>query len=398
MPQQIATPDFDTYSMEIRLSSAVIKDGLVEVVWVDGRMAKYHAMWLRDNCACKHCLDDTSRERVNAILLIPDDVRPKSVHISSEGGLRVVWTEAVGECTTSHFHPGWLRTYDYSNGTRPTDIWETETWGQELAQDLPIFTAAGVFDDEDIRYDFLTTLRRLGLAIVTDMPQDYETFERISSQIGLLRDMNWGKIFEIIASPDGKYIANRGFALDAHSDAATREYMPGFQIFQCVENTSEGGESFWVDGFHLAETIRRDHAEAFTLLSTIPWEQADRSQANHYRWNAPIFDLDRSGHIAAVRDTTWLRAPLYLDFDTVPKLFAAYRLYASLKAKSENQVERKLVKGDVAFVDNRRVLHGRRAYNPRTGLRHIRTSYGEREELLSAIRIIERHRAERQFG
>lgn len=90
-----------------------------------------------------------------------------------------------------------------------------------------------------------------------------------------------------------------------------------------------------------------------------------------------------------MRDTTWLRELLCVDFDTVPKLFAADKLYAGLKAQRQNQVERKLVEGDVAFVDNRRVLHGRR---------HIRTCYGEREELLSSIRMIERARNAREHG
>ena len=91
----------------------------------------------------------------------------------------------------------------------------------------------------------------------------------------------------------------------------------------------------------------------------------------------------------------WLRKPLRVEFDLVPKMFAAYKLYADIKAKRENQVERKLVSGDVAFVDNRRCLHGRRAFDPSTGIRHARTCYGEREELLSSIRMIERARATR---
>jgi len=398
MDNQIPTPDFETYSMDNPIVEAAISNGTVRVKWADGGEAKYHHMWLRDNCACEHCIDAGSHERVNSILLIPDDVHPTSVAVSNLGGLKVNWSEPVGNCTQSHYHPGWLRAFDYSNGMRPIDEWEIETWGQELEDNLPIFSANEVFNDENTRYNLLTTIRRLGLAIVTDMPKDFEAFERISTQIGLLRDMNWGKIFEIIAKPEGEYIANRGFALDAHSDAATREYMPGFQIFQCVENRSKGGESFWVDGFRIAEIMREKYPKDFALLSTVPWEQASRSKRTHYRWNAPVFDLDHKRHITAVRDTTWLREPLCTDFETVPKLFKAYRQFASLKAARENQVERKLVEGDVAFVDNRRALHGRRAFDPTSGLRHIRTCYGEREELLSSIRLIERARAMRVFG
>jgi len=398
MSERIPTPDFETYSMEIPLSAATVNNGTVDVKWADGHQARYHHLWLRDNCACPNCIDSKSRERVHSILIIPHKIHPNFAEVSEQGGLKVHWSETVGGCAESHFHPGWLRTFDYSNNVPAEESWAIETWDQSLEKNLPIFAADGVFNDENVRYDFLTTIRRIGLAIVTDMPKDLEVFERISSQIGLLRDMNWGKISEIVANPDGEFIANRGFALDAHSDAATREYMPGFQIFQCVENQSVGGENFWVDGFRIAEIMRAEYADEYELLTTVPWVQANRSVGTHYRWNAPVFELDKHGEISSVRDTTWLREPLIADFEMVPKLMAAYRRYAELKSRRENQVERKLVEGEVAFVDNRRALHGRRSFDPTSGLRYIRTSYGEREELLSSIRIIERARAERAFG
>ena len=385
----IPTPDFETYSMTIPLIQAIAAQDVVQVQWSDGQIGRFHHIWLRDNDASPTSIDPKSRERTFSLVDIPLEIQPRSVGVSEQGGLLVEWPDGL----ISHYHPGWLRHFDYSNTVRPIDSWEQATWDQTLETNLPIFSANAVFNDQDSRYDFLTTIRRLGLAIVTDMPQDYEAFERISSQIGLLRDMNWGKIFEIELNPEGVYVANRGHALDAHSDGPTREYIPGFQIFQCVENTSPGGESFWVDGFHIAELMRRNYPAEFELLSTVPWEYADRAEGSHYRWNAPTFDLDRHGRISAIRDTMWLREPLCVEFELVPKLFAAYKLYVTLKARRENQVERKLVEGDVAFVDNRRVLHGRRAFDPSTGRRHIRTCYGEREELLSSIRLIERARA-----
>ncbi len=397
MRNPISTPDFETYSMDILLTGAKVNGDTVDVSWTDGQTSRYHHMWLRDNCACSGCIDPNSHERVDSIAIIPAEIRPLNVKVGLHGGLVVEWEQKVGECNgVSEYHPGWLRAFDYSNGSKPIEGWEMKTWGQDLEDDLPMFSAQEVFENEDVKYDFLVAIRTLGLAIVTDMPKDYEAFERISSQIGLLRDMNWGKIFEIIPKPDGEYIANRGFALDAHSDASTREYQPGFQIFQCVENTATGGESFWVDGFYIAEIMKRDYPDQYELLTTVPWEFANRSKGTHYRWTAPVLELDLAGNITAVRDTTWLREPLRQDFDMVPKLMEAYRTYVDLKSRRENQVERKLVEGDVAFVDNRRCLHGRRAFVPGSGMRHIRTCYGEREELISSIRMIERARNARE--
>jgi len=391
-PNAIPTPDFEHYAITCPVTAATIEPETVNITWVDGQQSCFHFLWLRDNCACDQCIDSGSHERVYSILDIPADLRAQSATVSDLGGVQVVWSDGHA----SHYHPGWLRHFDYMNGSRPVESWPVVTWNRSLEQNLPLFTADAVLNDEDAHYDFLCAIRRLGMALVTGVPKDGATFERLSSKAGLLRDMNWGKIFEIITDPQGEYVANRNHPLDAHSDAATREHMPGLQIFQCVENSSEGGESFWVDGFYLADRLRQDHPEAWELLSTVPWEQANRSGATHYRWNASIFDLDRQGNITAVRDTTWLREPLLVDFDLTPRLYTAYRLYSQLKADRTNQVERKLVEGDVAFVNNRRVLHGRRGFNNSSGLRHIRTCYGELEELHSSIRMIERARQARQ--
>jgi gamma-butyrobetaine dioxygenase len=384
----IPTPDFESYSMACPVITAAITPETIQVTWADGLESEFHFLWLRDNCACAECIDAGSHERVYSILDIPADLGAQLASVSEQGGLQITWSDGH----QSHYHPGWLRHFDYANGSRPVEQWPLQSWDRTLEQTLPLFVADAVLHDEDSQYDFLCAIRRLGLAIVTGVPKDGATFERLSSKAGLLRDMNWGKIFEIITSPEGEYVANRNHPLDAHSDAATREYMPGLQIFQCVENNSEGGESFWVDGLHIAERLRAHHPEAWDLLSTVPWEQANRSAGTHYRWNAPIFEVDRQGNLIAVRDTTWLREPLRVDVALTPRLYAAYRLYAQLKAERSNQVERKLVEGDVAFVNNRRVLHGRRGFNAASGLRHIRTCYGELEELHSSIRMIERRR------
>ena len=46
--------------------------------------------------------------------------------------------------------------------------------------------------------------------------------------------------------------------------------------------------------------------------------------------------------------------------------------------------------GDIACMDNRRVLHGRRAFEPGTGRRHLQGAYVEHEEVVSRIRTLRR--------
>ena len=391
---KITTPDFEFYSMEYPLKRASMVDGCVHVVWMDGRESRFHYIWLRDNDASERSIDPISRERIFLIREVPLDIRPLSVSICSQGGLFVDWEDDF----QSHYHPGWLRYFDYFNGSNSVDKWEVETWDQRLEEQLPIYSAAAVIDNEDIRYDFLTTIRKKGLVIVTDMAQNIDSFEKISMQVGLLRDMNWGRIFEIKVKPEGEYLAYRGMALEPHNDAPTREYIPGLQVFQCVENTAKDGESYWVDGYHIAEIMRKHYPKEFEILVTTPWHYASRNLVSKYCWNTPIFTLDSKGNVTTVHDSMPLREPVCVNFNRVPEFFAAYKIYTILKETRQNQVQRKLIKGDIAIVDNRRILHARREFDPSSGERHIRTAYSERDELLSAIRMIERARSEREFS
>ncbi|MGC1496591.1 MAG: TauD/TfdA family dioxygenase [Sulfitobacter sp.] len=122
----------------------------------------------------------------------------------------------------------------------------------------------------------------------------------------------------------------------------------------------QGEESFWVNGFNVAAELKRDHPEDYQILTRVPWPHSSCNVGNAYRTVFPLFQCDAAGQIDAIRDM---------------------------------QVEHKLRLGDVAFVDNRRCLHGRRTINASTGHRHFRTAYSERDEVLSTLRTLERELA-----
>ena len=51
-----ATPDFDTYPPGPPVAAAHDRERWVEVTWADGSSARFHHIWLRDNCACADCV------------------------------------------------------------------------------------------------------------------------------------------------------------------------------------------------------------------------------------------------------------------------------------------------------------------------------------------------------
>lgn len=390
----ISTSDFDTYAMDKPVVEATVEDGVIRVKWTDGHEGRYHFIWLRDNCAALgKSIDPDSRERNVPFLDIPADVHPRAVSVHPLGGLHVIWNDGH----ESLYHPGWLRAYCYSDGL-VTDPHRIATWDRSMAERLPTFDGLNILEDDDARYQWLTATYTYGISLLTGLPTDLETFKQVAAKIGLVRDMSRGKWFDMLSEPNGQYVSNKSHYIPPHADGPTREYFPGLQLFQCIENSCQGGESIWVDGFHVAHLMRERHPEAYHLLTTVPIQLANREPQSHYRWTTPLIVTDRHANPIEVRDIDWLRAPLMIDFDQVLPLYQAYRCYIRLTHDPANQVEYKLQPGEVAVTNNRRVLHARRAFDPTTGHRHLRLCYTEQDELVSAIRLIERSRNARAYA
>lgn len=386
----IRTPDFRTYPVDPRIVEANISGATVTVTWADGAAGCFHHVWLRDNCADERSIDPHSRERTFDFLSIPPSICPRRVGVAPEGALSVTWGESEFE---SLYHPGWLRAHCYSLGMRPKPRAKIETWDAILASRLPTFDWHRVSESETDRLHWLRTIERFGIAILTDGPSDPELFARWAETMFIIRDMNWGKFYDIIYDQNSDYIANKAIAIPPHSDGPTREYMPGIQIFQCVRNDVEGGDSYWCDAFHVAELLRRDHPDDFALLTTVPWPTANRHKSSEYSAEAPLIRLDTTGGLVEVRDTHWLREPLLADPEVVERVYGAYRRYAEMTRDPANHLVRRLAAGEISVIDNRRVLHARAAYVDGKGRRHMRLCYSEREELRSAIAVLERKAA-----
>ncbi len=316
----IPTPDFRNYPLQPALARVEAEEQWLRVRWEDGVEGRFHYVWLRDNAADDWAIDPQSHERIFQFQELPDDLAPARVTVDHRGALVVSW-RADGR--QSSYHPGWLRTYCYDRGARTAAQPEYETWDGGYDLGLATFSAGDVASDPVIRLQWLERLQRCGLTLITGAPGDNDAYRNWLESLLIVRDMNWGKYFDVIYEEDGAYISNKGLPIAPHQDGPTREHMPGLQIFRCLENTVEGGNSFWVDGFHIAARMKRDDPDDFALLSTVSWEHANRNQGTEYHFNSPLFRLDAQGAIYEVRDTYWLREPLRCDFDLVGPMYRA---------------------------------------------------------------------------
>ena len=316
-----ATPDFDTYPPGPAVTTARNAERWVEVGWADGHVGRFHHVWLRDNCACPQCVHQITKEQMFELVSSPSTTRrcpspsaaPESWRSSGRPTVTAAATTRRGcapTATTTHDSTPMARS---RCGTRRRRGCHRRSTDRRCC---PTTTPC---------WNGSTALRSFGLTRLRDVPVDLDEVGRVAGRVGIVRETNFGVLWDVRSEPDPITNANTALSLPPHVDLATREYQPGLQFLHCIENTAHGGQGTYLDGFRVAEILRDEQPEHFEVLTTVPWRWANRSKVSDYRWASTPIVLDPHGVVTEVRVGNWLRAPLDAEFDRVEAAYAAYR-------------------------------------------------------------------------
>jgi gamma-butyrobetaine dioxygenase len=357
----------------------------VRVTWTDGSVGDFPFIWLRDNCPS--AFHPEARERVLDLLSIPADIAPTAV-IIEDGRLRVDW---AGEPLTSRFELDWL--VRHRPGLRLADpaAVEPAPWrGNAGPASIPRADAAALMTDDAALAAWLRELRAAGLSIVENLPPDMEAGMAVARRVGFLRETNFGRTFQVISKPNPNNLAYTAEALPLHTDLPNQEVPPGIQFLHCLANEAEGGESRFADGFSIAEDLRADDSEAFEILSSIaiPFRFHDLDFDIPCRHT--VITLDCDNRVDEIRWNAHLAGVFDMPAQTIEPYYRAYRAFMAKTRDPTYRIELKLHGGEMAVFDNRRILHGRAAFKPATGYRHLHGCYVDRGELESRMRLLAR--------
>ncbi len=389
------TPDFDTYPIDFTISAATAERGAVHVTWSDGRVSRFHNIWLRDNCPCVQCVHQVTKEQTFELVTVAPDVHPAAVSVTADGSMLVLWSEGDH---ASEFHTGWLRANCYSAEARAERVVQRTTWDSTTLSEPPTFDGPAVLSDDAALYEWLVALRTYGATRLRNVPCTDEAISQVIGRIGIARDTNFGLFWDVRSEPNPVTNANTALPLPPHVDLPTREYQPGLQFLHCIENQAIGGDSILVDGFRVAELMREQYPSEYRTLTTTPFDWANSAKVTDYRWRSPIIVTDASGAVTEMRVGNWLRAPLDLSFEQVEEAYAAYRRLFEMTYREDLQLRSRLEPGDLVAFDNRRALHARSEFTDAGGPRHLRGGYTERDDLHSRIRMLERGMRERRVA
>lgn len=395
------TPDYDAWPVEVLPSAVSHSERVLELRWQDGRVSRYHSVWLRENAADATTVNPATRERILDLSTLGAWPTISAAALDERGALVVTFAP---ENRTLDFHPGWLRANDYSNTESPdaplvpVTLWTGEQQAEPISLDAGGWLTHGEDDPqfEALLQDALKAVLSHGLVRLRNLPTEPGTLARIAERIGPMRDTNFGTLFDVKAKPDPDSNAYTSIALPPHVDLPTREYQPGLQFLHCLENSVEGGQAVMMDGFAIAEALREAHPEAFATLTRVKWCYANTARVTDYVWFDPMIKLDDRGRLVEVRIADFLRGPLMAPFEDIEPAYEALMRVQRLLKEPRFAQRFTYRPGDLVIFDNRRLLHARDAFEGSAGQRWLQSCYMERDEIRSRLRMLRRSERRRR--
>lgn len=370
--------------------AGLANDKEVFLDWNARKTSTYSHFWLRDHCHCEQCYHAVTRQRLVDTFSIPRDIQPTAID-SLEQGLSVTWPDGHA----SLYRWDWLHTHSYSPILRATSdplkpkkplTWDATTLNVEaIPHDAVMHTEEGL-------KAWLDQLETYGVSFVEGVPTTVEATELLARRLSFLRETHYSQgMWSFTADLAHADTAYTQLALGAHTDNTYFTEPAGLQMFHKLEFDGQGGDSLFVDGFHVASQLKSKHPAAYRTLSQtrVPTHSAGDENVlivptprsfpilNHDPTNGELFQIRYNNDDRSTLD--------HLSSSQLEAFYDALFLWNGLLKDKQNEVWDKLQPGRVVTFDNWRVLHGRSAF---TGHRRICGAYFPWDDYKSRARTV----------
>ena len=361
----------------------------LNIEWSDGERSIFNYFWLRDNCPTAH--DKDSNHRMYNILEASKDLTAEASKINEEGKLVVKWSEGNH---TSYYDLKWLRENCYTLKNKQKYISPYQLWDSSLEKNLKSITVDHdeILNSEEGLLKWLELLHYKGISIIKNAPIKKESAFPVLNRISHTRQTFFDTPFEVINIPKPNNSAYTAHALRNHMDLPWFENPPGYQFLHCLINSAKGGNSSAVDGFAVADYLRKYEKEIFETLINIPlkFRDKDYTQETIRNFHAPAISLTKDGDYNDIRFSVATMDTLDCHPDIMDKVYKAHRRFGNLLHDDKFQIKFRLEPGDIFSFNNRRVLHGRTSFDPNSGHRHLQGYYIDRDEILGRLNFLKK--------
>ncbi|KAI5796651.1 hypothetical protein EDC01DRAFT_614363 [Geopyxis carbonaria] len=368
---------------------------------LDGYFFNFDNIFLRDACSCPQCVDPSTQQKLIQTTDIPYDISTKT-QARLDGGTKIVWENDLHE---SYYPAEFLRRYATKRSSVRANhndqmpiLWDKKkiekevTWveyNEYMSSDKALFQA-------------LKQLLSYGLIFMRDIPSESSSVQLIAERIGNLKNTFYGKTWDVKSINNSKNIAYTSLDLGLHMDLLYFESPPGLQFLHCLQNSTKGGSSIFVDSFRAATVVRQNSALLFQALTSFPVTFHYVNDGHHYHFTRPTVVLEENSYhenkrISHVNWAPPFQAPFEMDHGANNGKFRAYitaaKEFAGAMENPDSQLELRLEPGQCVIFGNRRIVHSRRAFDPATGDRWLKGAYVDLDTFLSKLRVLsERYR------
>jgi trimethyllysine dioxygenase len=370
--------------MGATLSDVVVRGQELELRWSEPREGSVlPLLWLRDNCTAPESQHPETRQRLVDTFRIPADLSVCSV-VLEDGGrtLRIEWS---GDGHISRFDAQFLADLRLNPDVLPV---ARATWDRDaMASGVPHVDYPRFMTEDAVLKEHLEAVARYGFCFVEGAPATPEATRAVATRIAYIRETIFGGYWDFTANMEHKDTAYTSMAIGPHTDGTYSFDAPGYQMFHCLAADCTGGDNLLIDGFRVAEIMRRDDPVAYRTLTeiAIPGQYLDYSRGVHLMARRPLFRLDDSGELVQVSYNNLDRAPFALEAQRQLALYRALATFDRLCNDPVLQHRRRLLPGSVLLFDNWRVLHARDAY---VGYRRLAGVYLNKEDVDSRLRFL----------
>jgi trimethyllysine dioxygenase len=365
------------------LSAAKLIGDEVEVTWQgNAPPGRFSAFWLRDHCHSSESLHPDTLQRQVDTFAIPLDIAPAKLEVSDGGRtLRIVWQH---DGSTSILPAAFLWNIAQNDGRAPAPrrrLWDRTS----MKGNFPTMSHSEIMSGNAGLLRWLSMVEEYGFALASEVPPTIEATKELVTRIGYVRETIFGGMWDFTANLAFKDTAYTSAAIGPHTDGTYSIDSPGYQLFHCLQFDGTGGESTLVDGFKVADQIRRTDPTAFETLSSVKVPAQYLGDGVHLRAEHPVISLDHNGDLVQIAYNNYDRAPFRLPTPRMNEFYRALKLFNQSINDPSNEITMRLAPGTALLFDNWRTLHGRRAYR---GIRQLCGAYLNKEDFDSKLRVL----------
>jgi gamma-butyrobetaine dioxygenase len=358
---------------------------MIHIKWSDNSDNSYPFLWLRENDPAGFHKD--TNERMTDLTSIPLDISLTKAFIKDDV-LILNWSDSEN---STRYNLDWL--YHHKPGKRASDpaAIKKRCWRGGMGRDkLPTAKAKDLLQDDDALATWLENTQSFGLSLVSGLEARHDAGMEVAKRIGFLRETNFGTTFQVQSKPNPNNLAYTSVALPPHTDLPNQELPPGFQFLHCLANEAEGGGSTFADGLAIATDLRANDIEAFNMLSSVSIPFRFYDENTDIRSRKHVITLNLDGEISEICFNAHIAEFLDIDPKLMKSYYRAYGKFMKMTRSNAYLISLRLAVGEMVVFDDRRILHGRDAFNPETGFRHLHGCYVDRGEFESRLRVLKR--------